>query len=175
MKEKGDPMTRCLKSMTLATLLLAGCGGPSIDNSEELLTRREQKYSKMDSMFGDDWLMIGNPGDVRKEEERGIGVSKYLWQASLDTLSFMPLASADPFGGLILTDWYQDPKSPTERLKVNVRILSADLRGDGLSLSVFRQKQVGGQWVDQVVDPKTTRELEDAILTRARQLRISGN
>src|SRR5690606_2155217 len=52
----------------------------------------------------------------------GIGVNAYLWRGTLETINFMPLASADPFGGLIITDWYQPPESPGERLKVQVLI-----------------------------------------------------
>ena len=75
-----------------------------------------------------------------------IGVNSYLWRATLDTLSFMPLASADPFGGVIITDWYEDPKAPGERFKVNALILDRSLRADGVKLTVFKQKQVKNAW-----------------------------
>jgi hypothetical protein len=100
-------------------------------------------------------------------------VNSYLWRASLDTMSFMPLASADPFGGVIITDWYMPPEVSRERFKVNVYILGRDLRADGLRAAVFRQSQdLLGNWVDARVDQRTATDLEDAILTRARQLRI---
>jgi hypothetical protein len=103
----------------------------------------------------------------------GIGVNTFLWRASLDTLSFMPMAQADPFGGVIITDWYSAPNAPDERMKVNVFILDRTLRADGVRVAVFRQRRdEQGTWVDAPVDPKTGRELEDAILTRARQMRI---
>lgn len=102
----------------------------------------------------------------------GIGVNAYLWRASLDTLAFMPLQSADPFGGIIITDWYSDATSPTERFKATVYILDTRLRADALNVSIFRQTQVGGQWQDASVDPDTEIQIENAILTRARQLRL---
>lgn len=103
----------------------------------------------------------------------GIGVNSFLWRASLDTVAFMPIATADPFGGTIITDWYQLPESPAERFKLNVFILDRALRADGVKVSVFKQVRDGsGQWVDIKVDPKMAANLEDAILTRARQLRI---
>jgi hypothetical protein len=105
--------------------------------------------------------------------EAGIGVNSYLWRASLDTLNFMPLASADPFGGVIITDWYSDPTTPNERFKATVYILDTRLRADALNVSIFRQTQVNGQWVDASVDPDTEVQIENAILTRARQLRLS--
>ncbi len=105
----------------------------------------------------------------------GIGVNAYLWRGALDTIDFMPLASADPFGGLIITDWYQPVQTPNERLKVQVQIRDTVLRADGVRVAVFRQtRDAGGQWLDAPVDPKTQAELEDKILTRARQLRIAS-
>ena len=100
-----------------------------------------------------------------------------LWRASLDTLSFMPLASADPFGGVIITDWYQPPAAPGERFKVTAYILGRQLRTDGLRVSVFRQLQQGGQWVDAPVSANTASEIENKVLARARELRsqATGN
>jgi hypothetical protein len=104
----------------------------------------------------------------------GVGVNSYLWRATLDTVSFMPLASADPFGGVIITDWYAPTETPNERFKVNVFILGRELRADGVRCTVFRQKRDGGgQWADAPVDQKTGVDIENAILTRARQMRLS--
>ncbi len=104
----------------------------------------------------------------------GIGVNAYLWRGTLETLDFMPIASADPFGGLIITDWYQPPESPSERLKLQVLIRDRVLRADGLKVAVFRQVREGDAWVDAAVDPATATSLEDKILTRARELRIAS-
>jgi len=114
-------------------------------------------------------------GDKKKAENAGaaIGVNSYLWRASLDTLGFMPLASADPFGGVIITDWYQPPESPNERFKLSVFIMDRTLRADGLKVSVFRQVQAGSGWADAPVEQKTATDMENAILTRARELRTA--
>ncbi len=104
----------------------------------------------------------------------GIGVNNLLWRASLDTVSFMPLVSADPFGGVIITDWYTPPSAPDERFKVNIYILGRALRADGIRASVFRQQMQGAGWVDAPVALNTATDLENAILTRARQMRLSG-
>jgi hypothetical protein len=104
----------------------------------------------------------------------GVGVNSYLWRATLDTVSFMPLASADPFGGVIITDWFSPNESPNERFKVNVFILGRELRADGVRCTVFRQKhEAGGQWADAPVEQQTAIDIENAILTRARQMRLS--
>lgn len=104
-----------------------------------------------------------------------LGVNSYLWHASLDTLSFMPLASADPFGGVIITNWYSAGDSLNERMKVTVYILTRTLRADGLKVAVFRQTRgPDGVWADAQVNPQTAAKLEDAILTRARELRLAS-
>jgi hypothetical protein len=104
----------------------------------------------------------------------GVGVNSFLWRATLDTVSFMPLASADPFGGVIITDWFSPPDQQGERFKVNIFILGRELRADGVRASVFRQsRQANGQWIDATVDQATGTDLENAILTRARQMRLS--
>ena len=101
----------------------------------------------------------------------GLGVNAYLWRGALDTLSFMPLASADPFGGVIITDWYQPPASSGERFKATAYILGRQLRADGVKITLFRQTLTDGQWTDAPVAPATTGEIENKVLGRARELR----
>jgi Domain of unknown function (DUF3576) len=108
-----------------------------------------------------------------KAGEPSIGVNGYLWRATLDTLNFMPVVSADPFGGTFVTDWHSSAQKPSERLKVQVFILDTRLRADGIAVQVFRQTKNGADWVDASVDPDTSLQIENAILTRARQLRIA--
>ncbi|WP_411816806.1 DUF3576 domain-containing protein [Hyphococcus sp. DH-69] len=101
-------------------------------------------------------------------------VNRYLWAASLETLDFLPVFSADPIAGLIITEWYVNPEIPNERFKTNVYILDSALRADALRVSVFRQERdEAGAWNDATVNPATAREIENAILTRARQLRLN--
>jgi hypothetical protein len=108
------------------------------------------------------------------EETGSLGVNAYLWRATLDTLSFLPLASADPYGGVVITDWYANPSKADERLKATVYILDTRLRADGVSAAVFRETLVGGAWVPASVSPDTNVALENAILAKARQLRLGG-
>lgn len=102
----------------------------------------------------------------------GVGVNAYLWRATLDTMSIWPVASADPFGGVIITDWYAPPTTPNERFKLNIYILDRALRADGVRVSVFRQQRgASGDWRNAVAQPQTATQIENAILTRARQFR----
>ena len=104
-----------------------------------------------------------------------IGVNGYLWRATLDTLAFMPLSSADPYGGVVTTEWYANPEKPDERFKCTVYILDTRLRADGLNVTVYKQvRDTAGGWVDAAASDQTAIDIENAILTRARQLRLSN-
>lgn len=158
-----------------ASLLLANCSGIESEakypTGADRASTNDDIYAEAPSIFGQNGLRILGGDD--EEEDNGIGVNSYLWKASLDTFSFMPLDKADPFGGVITTDWYSPDGTPNERLKVNVLILSKSLKSDGVKVSVFKQQKSGGNWKDLSVAAQTERELENAILTRARQLRVS--
>jgi hypothetical protein len=111
--------------------------------------------------------------EVASASITSIGVNSYLWRASLETLSFMPLTQADSSGGVIVTDWYSNPGNPNERMKVSVSILTQDLRADGLRVAASREVMQNGNWVAAPVQAATVQKLEDIILTKARDLRRS--
>jgi len=119
---------------------------------------------------------MNHPVESRRGAPAGaIGVNAYLWRATLDTLAFMPLLSADPYGGVVITDWYVNPEKPDERFKATVYILDTRLRADGLNVSVFREVSNGsGGWVEAPTAAQTSLDIENAILTKARQLRLSN-
>lgn len=127
-------------------------------------------------LFGPNGIPLFSLGGTAQRGAAELGVNSYLWRATLDTLSFLPLASADPFGGVILTEWYSPPTTNgTERLKLNVLILDQRLRSDGVKVTVFRQERNGADWRDVPASAATGTELENAILTRARQLWLDAN
>jgi hypothetical protein len=105
------------------------------------------------------------------EETGSLGVNAYLWRATLDTLSFMPLLQADSNGGVIVTDWYSNPNNPGERMKLTVSILDQDLRADAMRVAGSRQINQNGTWVDAPIQAATIQKLEEIILTKARDLR----
>ena len=116
----------------------------------------------------------GRIADLAASKMTTIGVNAYLWRASLDTVSFMPILQTDSNGGVIVTDWYVNPNSPGERMKLTVTILDQDLRADALRVAASRQVMTGGQWTDSPVQAATVQKLEDIILTKARDLRRSA-
>lgn len=103
-----------------------------------------------------------------------IGVNAYLWRATLDTLSFAPLAQVDSNGGVVVTDWYANPSDRGERMKLTVTILDTELRADAVRVAANRQVMQNGQWTDAPVQAATVQKIEDIILTKARDLRRSG-
>jgi len=119
---------------------------------------------------------VGGREDARKVDvQQGIGVNGYLWRATLDTLSFMPLTTADPWGGVINYDWYTNPQTPNERFKATVFILDTRLRADALNVTVTKEmRDATGGWTAAPVAAQTETDLENAILTRARQLNLSN-
>ena len=130
-----------------AALLLAGCAHHDKGNAKAL------------------------SADLAASKVTQIGVNAYLWRAALDTVSFMPLAQTDSNGGVIVTDWYANPQTPNERMKLTVSILDQDLRADAVRVAPQRQVLSSGNWVDSPVQAATAQKLEDIILTRARDLR----
>lgn len=112
--------------------------------------------------------------DLAASKITTIGVNSYLWRASLDTLSSMPLVQTDSQGGVIVTDWFVNPQSPGERVKVTVSILDQDLRADALRVAASREVAQNGQWVAAPVRAATVQKLEQIILTKARDLRRSA-
>jgi hypothetical protein len=157
--------------------VLAGCGLGGTDASDRGgVHDANSPVNQRGSIFGDGGLasLFGSGTKDEGGGGSGIAVNSFLWRASLDTIAFMPLASADPFGGVIITDWYSPPDNPGERFKINVYILDRQLRADGIRATVFRQRQdTMGQWAEAPVDKATATELENSILTRARQLRVA--
>jgi hypothetical protein len=168
--------------------LLAGCGmfgtgtpeAPTdrainhVDDPNNL-TPNGANGGVYDLLFGDSNAKQPNPANNAVPTAAGIGINAYLWRATLDTLSFMPIASADPFGGVVITDWYSPTATPNERFKINVFLLGRDLRPQGVHAAVFHQaRQPGGQWVDAVIDPQTTTSIENTILGKARQFQLAN-
>jgi hypothetical protein len=142
--------------------------GPS---SSRLLARASLAAAIALTLAGCGHKKEGLKQDIAASKVTTIGVNSYLWRASLDALSFMPLVQTDSNGGVIVTDWYANPSNPGERVKVTVTILDQDLRADALRVAASRQVAQGGGWVDAPVQAATVQKLEDIILTKARDLR----
>jgi hypothetical protein len=162
--------------------VLSGCSTATYDGIEDTTRCPEGRCPDVDdpnrqTVFGTGGIgTLFSDGDSADQGGggSGIGVNAFLWRASLDTFAFLPPFSADPLGGVIIYDWYAPAETPGERLKVTVYILDTRLRADAVQVNVFRQlRGADGSWYDAAVEEGTNAALEDAILTRARQLRIA--
>jgi hypothetical protein len=175
---------RLLPAAMFAVLTVAGCGSDAIKpnptpaNFGGLGSGSPGDISTQ-RMGGDDSGTVFGIGKGAKDKSQdssggggsGIGVNAFLWRGALDTIAFMPLASADPFGGVIITDWYIPPGTSGERFKATVYILSRDLRSDGVRVNIYRQVMQNGQWTDAAVSDTTVGDIENKVLARARRMR----
>lgn len=156
-------------SVACAAVLLAACGS----DPEKPTATIEAPPAK--TAEASDQGVFGMFGGSSSERKGGVAVNAYLWRASLDALSFMPMEQTDPFGGTIKTGWHIAAATPNERLRVAVYILDSRLRADALRVSVFKEvKGSSGNWVDATVDPETVTKLENLILNKARALKIQA-
>ena len=166
---------RSASTVLLLSLGLAACANSRYVQPDEY---NDPRYSgPQGSILGDNGLVLGIGGKQGNSRDEGaaLGVNAYLWRGALDTLSFMPLASADPFGGVIITDWFEPPAAGGERFKATAYILGRQLRADGVRVVIFRQVQQNGRWVDAPVNPSTVGDIENKVLARARDLRSQTN
>jgi hypothetical protein len=176
---------RILPAALLAVLAIAGCSSDAIKpnptpaNFNGLGSGSPGDISAT-RMGGDDSGTVFGVGKGSKDKDQGtggggggagIGVNAFLWRGALDTIAFMPLASADPFGGVIITDWYTPPGTTGERFKATVYILSRELRSDGIRVNIYRQVLENGQWIDATVADSTVGDIENKVLARARHMR----
>lgn len=158
--------------------LLAACGTvPEGDVSEEVFQSQEERererIGSVADIFGVESVAGVNVGSGRQQALSGTDVNRHLWRASLDTLSFLPIASTDPFTGLIATDWGPVRGAPDERFRVTAYVTDTTLDANALRVSVFREVRDGGAWAPAPVEPEVSRQIEDAILVRARQIRLA--
>ena len=183
----GSPNSTLLTVIYVGLLVigLSACGGNKVKEDERRMGSSGDINRQINqglggrnredgSLFGPGGL-FGSKSTPKEDSGTGVAVNAYLWRASLETIDFMPLVQADPFGGVIITDWYSPPETPGERFKINVYILDTVLRADGVRVAVFRQiNGTDAGWVDAAVDANTATAIEDNILTRARELRIAA-
>jgi len=157
----------------LALATLGACGETRAPDIPQLDPKVQRDYEKHGSLTGGPIVL--RTGRAREEPGRvGIGVNVYLWRAALDTLDFVPIAQADPFGGVIVSEWYRPAERPDERFRITVLIKDTRLRASAVEVSVHKQLRApDGGWLDAPVDETLARELEDRILTRARELRLA--
>ncbi len=175
-----QPMRHPILAALLVTTALTACSsGRQVSNEEYGTDNARERILRGGGVNPTNAGLVVFGVDRSQQNEQGgpggVSVNAYLWRASLDTLSFMPLANADPWGGVINYDWYINPQTPNERFKATVFILDTRLRADALNVSITKEvRDASGQWTGAPVAAQTETDLENAILTKARQLNLSN-
>ena len=149
--------------------------GGSPEKDALALADAENRLRSGGGFLGEKSLSLG---DIKKPKETttaaiGLPINPYLWKGSLETIDFMPLASADPFAGIIITDWYTSQNTPNERCKINIFIKGYKMKTDNLKVNSFCQSLSNGQWVDIKNNIDNDAKLENAILNKAKKIRLS--
>ena len=176
-KEKKDTSELYSKAMTTKYLVKrSGTKFTSEKARESGLMERDVKTRLQTGggMFGKDGLTLGGNNNNNSFASLGMPINPFLWQASLESISFMPLASADPFAGIIISEWYNDGTKPNERCKINIFIKGVELVSDNLKATIFCQETVSNEWVDRKVDNDKSRAFENVILENAKKIRLSS-
>jgi hypothetical protein len=162
---------KILLSAVLLSLTSCANSGASGDNSYPK-TREEEQQEAMGKLTGEDGIVLFG-GSKKSAATEGINVNSFLWRASLDMVHKMPLISADPFGGTIITDWYALDDNPSERYKINVYIIGPELRSDAIKVGAFKQtRNAKGVWSESLSHPALASELENKILLKAREIKF---
>ena len=153
--------------------------GSDKDDLKRQMTDAQNRLKSGGGLFGKKGLSIEDIGKNNKEEQAavtsvGFPINPYLWRGSLDTISFMPLVSADPMAGIIITDWYTDQKNIKQRCKLNIFIRGVELKTENLKVYSFCQTLSDkNNWIDEKVSSENNIKIENAILNKAKKIRLS--
>ena len=171
-------MLKKLPHVAVLLLMINACTGQKVDSENYPVDLETQRRERLGKLGGGDGIVLFGGDKKKKAYSSGIAAgasNPYLWRAALDSINFMPLQSVDSAGGVIITDWYQDPANPNDRLKINIMIAGTELRSDAVTVRTFKQsKNIKGEWQDIKVDTQVNTRLEDAILIRAREIKVKS-
>jgi len=150
----------------------------SANKKGEALRDAETRLVTGGGLFGKEGISLLG-GNKSKQDSGGFAsvgmpINPYLWSASLDTLNFIPISSADPFGGTIFTDWYSTEANENERCKINVFISGVELKTQNLRVASFCEVFKVNKWVGVKTDNQNNIDLENAILNKAKKLKLKN-
>ena len=144
-------------------------------NKELAMRDAENRLRTGGGLFGKKGMVLGTNEDNKTVSSMGMPINPFLWRGSLETVDFMPLSSADPFGGIIITDWYSDGETINERCKINIFIKGLELKTNNLKVNTFCQSFENSQWIDLPTSASLNAQLEDAILNKAKKIKLAKN
>ena len=147
-------------------------------NKELAMSDAENRLRSGGGLFGKKAGIGGTMGNKESNNaisSIGMPINPYLWKGSLETIGFMPLSSADPFGGIIITDWYSDGQTINERCKINIFIKGLELKTSNLKVNTFCQSFENNRWIDLPTSASQSAQLENAILNKAKRIKLAKN
>ena len=148
----------------------------SAQNKELAMSDAENRLRTGGGLFGKKaGINLGTNKDNNAVSSIGMPINPYLWKGSLETIGFMPLSSADPFGGIIITDWYSDGQTINERCKINIFIKGLELKTSNLKVNTFCQSFENNRWIDLPTSASQSAQLENAILNKAKRIKLAKN
>ncbi len=159
---------------TLLCIILCACSQTNVSHDDEFITKNRKHYHGFGKILGDKSLTLNQKISKLSPTTQSMATNNVLWKAALDVISFMPLKHTDPISGIILTEWYINPDNKNEKLKIDIKINSNNVRVDGLKVSVFTQKYVNGKWSFASQASNLSEIIEDKIINKAKELNLEA-
>ena len=156
----------------------SGTSFNSATNKELAMRDAETRLQTGGGLLGKDGAgskFFGNRNNNSTVTSLGMPINIFLWRGALETISFMPINSADPIGGTILTDWYSTTNNENERCKLNIIISGLELQTQNLKVTSFCQDYKNERWVNKEVDIDNNIKIENAILNKAKKLKLQSS
>ena len=150
-------------------------------NKELALRDAETRLQSGGGLFGKGGVSLSGIIDGNNQEQNisggivAMSVNPFLWRATLETIDFMPLSSADQIGGTIITDWYSTSGNEKERCKLNIFITGINLNTENLRVSSFCQEFKNPSWVNKELEKENNIKIENAILNKAKKLKLQSS
>ena len=148
---------------------------------EVALRDAENRLASGGGLFGKGGLSLDffdnkkNKNETNKSLAANMPINVFLWRGALETIDFMPLSSADPIGGIIITDWYSTTDNDEERCKLNIFITGQILKTENLKVTSFCQSFKNQIWVNKTTDKNNNVKIENAILNKAKKLKLQSS
>ena len=150
-------------------------------NKDLAMRDAETRLQSGGGLFGKGGMSFGSIlGGNNQEQNTSAGViamsvNPFLWRAALETIDFMPLSSADQIGGTIITDWYSTSGNEKERCKLNIFITGINLKTENLRVVSFCQEFKNPTWVNKEIEKENNIKIENAILNKAKKLKLQSS
>ena len=159
-------------------IILSSCSNKS--NKEENIGTQEKfepsAYERAKNFADKNPVTLFGKDSKDKNTNFDFSTSNVLWRASLKTLDFIPLATVDYSGGIIITDWYSEGKSMQEQIKIQVRFFSTELRSDSVQVTSYKKIcEINNVCSNISGNENFNKEIKDLIINTARQIKIEEN